>query len=506
MEKLEDFLDYEDLGNPEDLKNTIISEEKYKESLGSNDPKLLKSIIEDFKKYIGVLKDRMQKYTRKLSNNEEAFQNFFETRSIFMEKLQEKEENMKDDQNDLEKKTKEEIDNLKIKREEEIINLEQELKGQLEFLRHQNLVLTESIKSKENDVEKERKLIEEKNQLNAQLDTVRIKNVDEKIKLNMEKESEWAKLKEEKEVLIRTRKHCEEKKIVTYDKKKQFEDDKHEHMKHLDFLKLERNKILQQNKIAQQNLAKNEEGLLEFQTLTFKQSQKIKELKDEIKILNEKFPEEVAKYTKEQEFMKFDNQNKKSELEFRYQNLSDVLRIKHRETRSIRRTLQLIMDQRSEIEHFVIEAIQEINMDKENISVFDKDQVSQTGSIQGSNKSINQNSLYLNNNVGRSEKVLKKKKFDWDEREKVLRVIFAKLNAGEIPIFWREIDITELKTEILGKDKSHGDSHMRTGDNFNKGTIEVPNEEQSGEYNSQHNTESLSNAEPMLDTESNNLV
>lgn len=66
-------------------------------------------------------------------------------------------------------------------------------------------------------------------------------------------------------------------------------------------------------------MVKNEDGLLEFQTLTFKQSKKIEELKEEIKLLNEKFPDEVSKYTKELEFMKYDNTNKKAELEFRYQ-------------------------------------------------------------------------------------------------------------------------------------------------------------------------------------------
>ena len=64
---------------------------------------------------------------------------------------------------------------------------------------------------------------------------------------------------------------------------------------------------------------RNEEALLEYQTLTFKQAQKIKELQQEIKQLNKKFPEEVATYTKEIEFLKFDNENKMSELEFRYQ-------------------------------------------------------------------------------------------------------------------------------------------------------------------------------------------
>lgn len=73
------------------------------------------------------------------------------------------------------------------------------------------------------------------------------------------------------------------------------------------------------NKKEINDFKRNENALLEYQALTFKQSKKIKELKDEIEQLNTKFPEEVAKYTKEIEFMKFDTENKKSELEFTYQ-------------------------------------------------------------------------------------------------------------------------------------------------------------------------------------------
>ena len=73
------------------------------------------------------------------------------------------------------------------------------------------------------------------------------------------------------------------------------------------------------NKKELTDFMRNENALLEYQTLTFKQSKKIKELRDEIEQLNKKFPEEVSKYTKEIEFLKFDNENKRSELEFGYQ-------------------------------------------------------------------------------------------------------------------------------------------------------------------------------------------
>lgn len=73
------------------------------------------------------------------------------------------------------------------------------------------------------------------------------------------------------------------------------------------------------NKEELENYIRNEEALIEYKTLTYKQSAKIKELKEEIDNLNKKFPLEVSKHTKEIEFMKADNENKRSELEFKYQ-------------------------------------------------------------------------------------------------------------------------------------------------------------------------------------------
>lgn len=74
-----------------------------------------------------------------------------------------------------------------------------------------------------------------------------------------------------------------------------------------------------ENQRELQDFQKNEQSLIEYQTLTFKQSQKIKELKAEIEQLNARFPEEVARYTKEIEFLKFDNQNRRAELEYKHE-------------------------------------------------------------------------------------------------------------------------------------------------------------------------------------------
>ena len=42
-----------------------------------------------------------------------------------------------------------------------------------------------------------------------------------------------------------------------------------------------------------------------------------------------------------------------------------------------------------------------------------------------------------------------KPKMSWEEREKVLRIVFSKINSGEMPLYWREIEVDELKEELI---------------------------------------------------------
>ena len=479
---IEDFIDDTEVEDPS-TQDSNIDPKKLEEAIGSNDPDLLNPMIDDYKKYIKVLKDKMYFYTTKVHSNELAFKNYFQTRTEFMDRLIEKEEQSQNEYENLLDQTKRELEDQERDRTDEIKELEREKGEEISNLQQKNAVFEEKIRGKESERERERNLIKERDELKKKLDEMRRDNREAKIQITCQKENEWIGLKEEREQITKKRKDVDEKKQTVYQKQQDFETERQEHMKHLDFLKEERNKILQQNRIARQNLIKNEDGLLEFQTLTFKQSKKIQELKEEIKILNEKFPEEVAKYTKELEFMKYDNQNKKSELEFRYQNLSDILRIKYRESKNLKKTLQQIMDQRSEIEHFVIEAIQEVSQqkDEEQESYFNpgaqgqdddgpftqsnlaaRERESETGAKTGMPRhnqsgTSSQQNFKIQSGTNRVKTMQNqrtrnnmKKKFGWEDRQKILRIIFSKLNSGEIPIYWREIDVTELKKEILG--------------------------------------------------------
>lgn len=142
------------------------------------------------------------------------------------------------------------------------------------------------------------------------------------------------KHKEELELLKRDlevekkRKHYAEAEYKSFDAKKQ------EYKDQLAKQSLQIGTYKSDNKRELKEYKDNEEALIEYKTLSFKQSSKIKELREEIELMNKKFPQEVAKYTKEIEFLKADIDNRHSELEYKYQSRPgrDARHVRHVES------------------------------------------------------------------------------------------------------------------------------------------------------------------------------
>lgn len=143
------------------------------------------------------------------------------------------------------------------------------------------------------------------------------------VDMNMDWEHEQTIIKEKHELLQQKLQEAKQYKKEAEEKNQALLEEKHSHDIQVQAQSLEKAKLIEENKKAKIEFLRNEESMIEYQTLTFKQSKKIQELKGEIKELNRKFPEEVGRYTKELEFLKFDNEAKKTELEFTYQSKSN---------------------------------------------------------------------------------------------------------------------------------------------------------------------------------------
>lgn len=87
------------------------------------------------------------------------------------------------------------------------------------------------------------------------------------------------------------------------------------------------------------------------------------------------------------------------------------------------------MDQRSELEHFFIEELQIAAQKKE------------------------RNQQAASGKAGGQARAGTRLDFSWEERQAVIEKVFAKVNAGSLPVYWREIDIEELRRAIVKEEE-----------------------------------------------------
>ena len=129
------------------------------------------------------------------------------------------------------------------------------------------------------------------------------------------------------------------------------------HQNELEQLKKDKVLMQEQNISFKKNQSINEEGAIEYQTINHLQNIKINKLKEKVEYLKNFIAEEVQKYTKETEIMKYQNQTKLQEYEHQIKSLKEQLFSRSKELKSIRAISQMILDQRSDIEQFFLEAL-----------------------------------------------------------------------------------------------------------------------------------------------------
>ena len=181
-------------------------------------------------------------------------------------------------------------------------------------------IKTENNKLLENKdkITAEEQLKEAINSKMKELEEIKRKNEEDKAKMDLEWENEKKKIRKENDKLKKIREEKDKYVKRVEEEHKEFLEEIESHKNQKKGLNEEMKDYLMQKKRLINNFKNNEATLLEYQTLTFRQSKKIQEIEEEIRSMNEKFPEEISKYTKEIEFLKIDNENKKEELEYEF--------------------------------------------------------------------------------------------------------------------------------------------------------------------------------------------
>ncbi|KAL4466495.1 hypothetical protein ABPG72_016636 [Tetrahymena utriculariae] len=207
-------------------------------------------------------------------------------------------------------------------------------------------------------------------------------------------------------------------------------------------MRRERDAVLKQNKNFKLNLQVNKEGILEYQIVNQRQENKIKTLKEEVEALKQQISDDVTKQTKNLEFMKLQDKQKKEELQKEIAFIKNELKIKVEELKRVKALAEIIVDQRSDIEQFFLEALQKV---KEQISQkykINKRSHSNSSSLKLPELSIKSNQQVDDTKQQNNSKFYQDKvdvsELDLEEKEKLLRILFRKMNLGVQPLSWDE--------------------------------------------------------------------
>lgn len=182
------------------------------------------------------------------------------------------------------------------------------------------------------------------------------------------------------------------------------------HHKELENLKKERTNFISENKIFLRDIALKEESLEQYHNFNQNQNEKIKKIKEKMEFLKNFISVEVIKYTKELELEKYKHQALMKEYDTQIESLKDHLKTSSEELKSLRNLAKKILQQREDIEDFFLDSIQQLKETQQVKNSFDQGDKTQ---IYAERVDIAELNL--------------------EDREKILRIIFSKINNGIRP-------------------------------------------------------------------------
>ena len=118
------------------------------------------------------------------------------------------------------------------------------------------------------------------------------------------------------------------------------------------------------------------------------------------------------------------------------------MRVKNKELRNVRALSQVVLDQRSEVEQFFLEALEQIKEEIRKKNALEKKQkrtVTQPGASSHMGRGMQEGGM-ANHGASASQASQDPTKafsdkvdlndLEWEDRERVLRLLFSKMNAG----------------------------------------------------------------------------
>lgn len=195
----------------------------------------------------------------------------------------------------------------------------------------------------------------------------------------------------------------------------------------LEFVEHRTKNLSDENQKYRADLRTKTETVEEFARKQFAQNNKIRVLKAKIELLEARLAEVVQAFEKEKELLKFQNAQVIKEQSDELRALRESVRVKGKEVAHLKALCQMILDQRSDIEQFFLEALEQVKEEKRRKLDAQHSLVDPASQLVRPRRDNEQ-----------SEKAqVALADLDWEDRERILRLMFSKMNAGQPASHWR---------------------------------------------------------------------
>lgn len=171
------------------------------------------------------------------------------------------------------------------------------------------------------------------------------------------------------------------------------------------------------------------------------QAKRINAYKQKILVLEKSLGQIVADFEREKELVRYQHEAIIKEQREDIINARENQRVKNKELRNVRALAQVVLDQRSEVEQFFLEALEQIKDEIRKKNTLEKKQKRAGGGAAhgGAGASVSQDGAGGPGGLGGASADGSQKPFsdkvdlndlEWEDRERVLRLLFSKMNAG----------------------------------------------------------------------------
>mmetsp|Transcript_25164 Transcript_25164/g.44073 ORF Transcript_25164/g.44073 Transcript_25164/m.44073 type:complete len:338 (+) Transcript_25164:153-1166(+) len=315
-------------------------------------------------------------------------------------------EDFKDKLNYQEVSHKKEVENLQLK----IKEVESELKSLSEYKENKQKTDEELEGYRQKYDSLHREFTAQKNRLEQ-------RRLIELERLKKEHSNAIAAIKET--ALIQARKELTQSAKDVHEVNQKLMNDMQMQTTEVESLKRERNKLLDENKRLRQELELTEQNLEGYSAKQLEHSRTVRMLVEKIKLLEASLNKLAGDAAREKELLSYDVEQKLKEKEDEIESLNLQIKLRSKEIKKIKALAQMILDQRSDVEQFFIDALAQI-----------KEEVGKRGKKLPAIGRGQDNRVKLSDKVDISE-------LDWEDRERVLRLLFARMNTGVPPANWR---------------------------------------------------------------------